>query len=255
LGDNIRMLPRIYHAGALNEGTEITISGGAVDHIGQTLRLRPQASLILFNGDDEDHIGRIISISRQEMTIAVGAGREAHTESPFAVMLLQGICRNHRMDMLIQKSTELGVHEIQPIICQRSIVKIGPERVDKRLGHWRGVAVSACQQSGRTRIPNIHAPENLFAAIETLDHEARLLLDPQGTDTLETAIGSSVSAALLIGPEGGLTDLETNSAVSAGFKRVRLGPRILRTETAPIAALSIIQYLMGDLASQIGDSG
>ncbi len=156
--------------------------------------------------------------------------------------------------MLIQKSTELGVHEIQPVRCQRSVVKIGPERIDKRLEHWRGVAVSACQQSGRTRIPNVLSPEDLFSTLARLDHEARLLLDPQGTDTLETAIGSSKTAALLIGPEGGLTDLETDGAVSAGFRRVRLGPRILRTETAPIAALSIIQYLMGDLAGRSGSS-
>lgn len=247
------MLPRIYHSGPLKAGAEITVTGGAVAHVGKVLRLRPQDSLILFNSDDRDHSGRIMSISRHEMTIAVGAGRETHTESPFAVTLCQGICRNHRMDMLIQKSTELGVREIRPIICQRSVVKIDREHIENKLDHWRGVAISACQQSGRTRIPDIAMPEELGTAIERLDRkEARMILDPEGADSLESAIGSGRAVTLLIGPEGGLTDLETGSAINAGFKRVRLGPRILRTETAPVAALSIIQYLMGDLANQSG---
>lgn len=153
--------------------------------------------------------------------------------------------------MLIQKSTELGVSSIRPIICERSVVRIDDERVTKKIDHWQGIVTSACEQCGRSQIPELAGPVNLTTAMDRLDKKAaRLMLDPDGTDTLESGIGSANSIALLIGPEGGLTETERELAIHAGFRSIRLGPRILRTETAPIAALSIIQYLKGDLASK-----
>ena len=245
------MYPRIFYSGPLNEGAEVTLTGGAAAHLGRVLRLRESDNLILFNGEGLDHIARIISISRDNVAVVIMASRATQTESPATVTLLQGICRNHRMDMLIQKSTELGVNAIRPVICERSVVKISNDRAIKRIDHWQGIVISACEQSGRSQIPDVAGPESLAVALDRLDKKtARLMLDPEGADTLESAIGSAKSITLLIGPEGGLTNTERESAINAGFRSARLGPRILRTETAPIAALSIIQYLKGDLAGK-----
>jgi len=245
------MAPRIYHSGPLIEGAEIMLTGGAAAHLSKVLRLRVRDDIIVFNGDGSDYKARIISTGRNEVAITVGKNVEPHTESPIAVTLLQGICRNPRMDILIQKSTELGIREIQPIICERSLAKVGKSRGGGKLDHWKAVAISACEQSGRARIPKVRPPDSLAGALEQLaSGTARLVLDPSGSDTLTTAIGSHQSIALLVGPEGGLTNSEHAAAIDAGFKQVRLGPRILRTETAPIAAISIIQYLFGDLGNQ-----
>ena len=246
--DNVAMYPRIFHSAPLSEGAEIRLTGNSAAHLGKVLRLRERDAVILFNGEGLDHMARIISIDRHDVAIVVGKSHDPCTESPLAVTLLQGICRGQRMDILIQKSTELGVREIQPIHCERSVAKIAGSRVQKKIDHWRSVAISACEQCGRSRIPVIGLPDNLANALDHLDAKtARLILDPAGSEDLQTAIGSHESVALLVGPEGGLTAKESELAIEAGFKRVRLGPRILRTETAPIAAMSIIQYLSGDL--------
>jgi 16S rRNA (uracil1498-N3)-methyltransferase len=245
------MSPRIFHSAPLGEGTEVTVTGGAAAHLGKVLRLRQGDELILFNGDGLDHSAQIISISRGDVVVVIGTNHAPRNESPVDVTLLQGICRNHRMDMLIQKSTELGVHAIQPLVCERSVVKIEDQRIQKKVTHWQGVAISACEQCGRSRIPDIVEPQSLMTALGRLDAKTtRLMLDPDGDDSMESAIGAPGPIVLLIGPEGGLTDAETAAAADAGFRRVRLGPRILRTETAPVAALSIIQYLKGDLQNQ-----
>ena len=154
------------------------------------------------------------------------------------------------MDLLIQKSTELGVQSIRPIIAERSVIRLTDERIEKKRVHWQNVAISACEQSGRARVFRTSSrPEPLFTACEQLPEAAALLvLDPAGDEIPETSIRSAPSIALLVGPEGGLTDTEREAASSAGFRRIRLGPRILRTETAPLAALSILQYLSGDFS-------
>ena len=245
------MAPRIFHSGPLTEGTDIILTGGAAAHLSKVLRVRVADSIIVFNGDGSDYRAQIISTAHNEVAITIGRSHEPRTESPITVILLQGICRNPRMDILIQKSTELGIREIRPIVCERSVVKIGEARKEKKLQHWEAIAISACEQSGRAQIPKIRSPDGLAAALEQLDTgTARLMLDPSGSDTLRTAVESRQAIALLIGPEGGLTDGEQAAATDAGFKQVRLGPRILRTETAPIAAISIIQYLFGDLDNE-----
>ena len=249
--DNTVMNPRIFHSAPLKKGAEVMVTGGAATHLGKVLRLREGDDLILFNGEGLDHMARIISISRDNVAVVIVNSRKTQTESPATVTLLQGICQNHRMDMLIQKSTELGVSAIMPVICKRSVVKLDDERVTKKIDHWRGIVTSACEQCGRSQIPDIAGPESLAVTIGRLDKKAaRLMLDPEGTDTLESGIGSADSIALLVGPEGGLTETERELAINAGFRSARLGPRILRSETAPIAALSIIQYLKGDLAKK-----
>ncbi|MBT8442982.1 MAG: 16S rRNA (uracil(1498)-N(3))-methyltransferase, partial [Gammaproteobacteria bacterium] len=160
----------------------------------------------------------------------------------------QGICRGQRMDLLMQKTTELGVAAIRPITCERSVVRLDDARRRKRLDHWRQIAISACEQCGRVVIPEIAAPASLDVAIDAVpDDTTRLLLDPRAQRNLGETIDAASGIALLIGPEGGLTDAERSAASAAGFVPAGIGPRVLRTETAPLAALSILQYLAGDL--------
>ena len=249
MDNNARMLPRVFHGESLSPGAEVTLTGGAAEHIGKVLRLREGDAVILFNGDGLDHSGRIISTSRQKIVVLIGTSNRPDTESPMEITLLQGVCRNQRMDLLIQKSTELGVRCIQPVTTERSITKLDRERALKKQVHWQNIAISACEQSGRAYVPAVRLPESLNRAFERIDRSGLLLmLEPGGGAFPEQAIRAAPSIVLLIGPEGGLTDTERQTAEHAGFMRARLGPRVLRTETAPLAALSIIQYLAGDLA-------
>ena len=243
--------PRIYHPETLSPGITVTLTDGAAIHVGKSLRLVENDTLYLFNGDGFDYRGHITRNERHRITVTIEDRVSRTTESPLPVTLLQGLCRHPRMDILIQKSTELGVHRIVPVSCQRSVARIEASRAAKKIEHWNKIAVSACEQCGRARIPDIEAPCKPVSAFERYvpDDAAKLLLDPAGGggDTIESGLHPGRPAALFIGPEGGLTDDETAAATGAGFKPVRLGPRILRTETAPIAALSIIQFLAGDL--------
>ncbi len=243
------MEPRIYHPEPLTPGQPVTLTSGAATHVGKSLRLTENDELRLFNGDGFDYRGHITRSGRNKIVIVIGDRMPIATESPLPVFLLQGICRNPRMDILIQKSTELGVHHIIPVSCQRSVTRIDAARAARKITHWKNIAISACEQCGRARIPEIGPtckPAGAFAQHIPAD-SVRLLLDPTGKDSIETELRPGRPVALFIGPEGGLTDEEISAATDAGFKRIRLGPRVLRTETAPITALSIIQFLIGDL--------
>ena len=242
------MTTRIYHPEPLSPGLSVILKTSATAHVSKALRLKENDSLTLFNGDGCDYKAAITDIDRNRVTALITGQQNNNAESPLPVTLMQGICRNQRMDLLIQKSTELGIHQISPIHCERSVSKIDNSRQDKKLHHWHNVAASACEQSGRACIPTINEPANIeMAVLKLQDNTVKLLLDPDGDNHLDKALQIDQPVALLIGPEGGLTKQEIEIAVSLGFKRVRLGPRVLRTETAPITALSIIQFLAGDL--------
>jgi 16S rRNA (uracil1498-N3)-methyltransferase len=245
------MTPRIYYAGKLTAGRQVTLPGSAAAHVGKVLRLRAGDQLVLFSGDGSEHPSQIESMQRQRVVVSVGESRDPDTESPLRIVLLQGACRSHRMDVLIRKSTELGVSEVRPVLCERSVVRLDNERGRKKVEHWRQIAISACEQSGRVRIPAIRLPDNLHDAIgvNEPDVSTDLLLDPTTNDSLGDVLGNPNSVRLLIGPESGLTNAERQTAIDAGFVPVQLGPRILRTETAPLAAISLVQYLAGDLGS------
>ena len=243
------MESRIYHEGPLLADTEITLQGNPARHIGKVLRLRVGDNLILFNNSGMDYPATIVSLERAKIIVRVQAGSDPGTESALHITLFQGVCKNHRMDALIQKSTELGVNFIQPVLCERSVVKLDPERRKKKTAHWQQVAISACEQSRRARIPKVAEPINIDALATALagNNSTRLLLDPRADATLGQTLAQTTAVTLLIGPEGGLSEWEHSTAIAAKFQPVKLGPRILRTETAPLAALSIIQYLVGDL--------
>jgi 16S rRNA (uracil1498-N3)-methyltransferase len=239
---------RIYSDEPLREGRTVALTGEAANHIAKVLRLRVGDTLAMFDGSGRDFDSEITGFRRDEVSVTIGAGREIANESPADITLLQGVCRGPRMDTVIQKATELGVRCIQPVLVERSVVRLDAEQAERKQEHWRRVAISACEQCGRSRIPEVAAPLPLDAAFERMErHALRLLLDPAGGATLRSASADGRPIALLIGPEGGFTTSEARLAADCGFQSVRLGPRILRTETAPLAALAILQFLAGDL--------
>ncbi|MDB6087563.1 MAG: hypothetical protein JWN85_347 [Gammaproteobacteria bacterium] len=241
-------LTRVYVDTPITLGKRLVIEGSAVNHITRVLRLRSGDALTVFDGRGGEYSARIEEFRRDTVVVAVDEYRDDERESPLSLTLAQGISRGERMDWIIQKATELGTARIIPVFTKRSMVKLDERQAEKKLQHWRGIAVAACEQSGRNRVPDLTSPLDLSEVLRDGDPSAtRLLLSPTadlGIDDLElTAPGITV----LIGPEGGLAETEHAAAVAAGFRPVRLGPRVLRTETAAIAALTIIQHYFGDL--------
>ena len=241
-------LRRIFSDEALREGRTVRLSGEAANHIAKVLRLKAGDTVVAFDGSGQDFVAEITGIRRDEVSILVGAGRETSAESPADITLLQGVCRGPRMDTVIQKATELGVRHIVPVLAGRSVVRLDAEQAARKHEHWRRVAISACEQCGRSRLPVVAAPRILADALTDADRwQVRVMLDPAGDGHIGTTAQAGSAMALLIGPEGGLTEAELRLATDCGFKATRLGPRILRTETAPLAALAVLQFLAGDL--------
>jgi 16S rRNA (uracil1498-N3)-methyltransferase len=239
-------IPRIYTPQPLAEGTTLTISGQAAHHITQVLRLRAGAALVLFGEGCEYH-AVLRDIRRSEVTIDVGTPGGHMDESSIDVSLLQGIARNDRMDIILQKSVELGVNSIQPLWMQRSQGHLKGERLEKRIQHWRGVIISACEQCGRTTLPELLPPDEYANRLTTQARDGlKLMLQPDSSVTLNDIQAPVGMIHLLVGPEGGLSLDEQMLATNAGFTGIRLGQRILRTETAALAALAGMQTLWGD---------
>lgn len=242
-------IPRIYHPQALHPGTDVVLTGNAANHVSRVLRLKPGDRVKLFHDDGEDYTARIESPVHGGLRVRVYESEPVHTESPLRVTLLQGICRGQKMDLVIQKATELGVSTIVPLGCERSVVRLAGDRAARRQEHWFGIAAGAAEQCGRAMVPRVHPPTTLHAAVGKLPANALwLLLDPEAGTGIGSVTPDGNALVILAGPEGGLTETEHRAALQAGFTGVRLGPRVLRTETAPLAALSVVQYLYGDLA-------
>ncbi|WP_287598053.1 16S rRNA (uracil(1498)-N(3))-methyltransferase [Thermomonas sp.] len=240
-------LTRSFVAQPLSVGSTITLPEDAAAHLVRVLRLQAGDPCVLFNGDGFDREARIASVSKREVLADIIASRQVDNESPLAITLLQGIARGEKMDLILQKATELGVARILPASSERSEVKLDAQRADKRVAHWREVVVSACEQSGRARVPEVAPP--LVLAQAAARREGRgFILDPFAPQALSTLQGSQLRACTLaIGPEGGWSPRDREQLVAAGFEGLRLGPRILRTETAGIAAIAALQAMAGDL--------
>ena len=221
----------------------------AANHLVRVLRLREGDACVLFNGDGHDYPARLAAIGKREVRVEVLAREPVANESPLRIVLLQGIARGEKMDLILQKATELGVAAVVPVSGDRTEVRLDAERAGKRLAHWRSVLESACEQSGRARVPALGAPATLDAAARAIDGEGlRLVLDPQGEhrlDSLHSPAGGKVWIA--IGPEGGWSPRDRTILQAAGFNGLRLGPRVLRTETAGLAAIAALQARFGDL--------
>jgi 16S rRNA (uracil1498-N3)-methyltransferase len=232
----------------LNVGETVTLEIEATRHAVHVLRLHPGTTVTLFNGGGGEYRGTLIESSKRGATVAVEQLDSREAESPLRICLAQGISRQERMDFTIQKAVELGVNAIVPLHTERSVVNLQGERLARRHNHWQGVAVSACEQCGRNRIPEIHLPRELLEWLPLAPPGKRLLLDPEGEVGQNVLTNLGPEVILLIGPEGGLSASERQQALDADFIAMRLGPRILRTETAALASLAVLQARGGDLA-------
>lgn len=213
-------------------------------YIGRVLRHAAGDAVQLFDGSGREFVGELVEVGKKSVQVELREQLAGLAESPLHIHLGQGLSRGERMDWAIQKATELGVAEITPIVSERCEVRLKDERADKRLAHWRQIAVSACEQCGRSVLPAIHAPLTLAEWLEQTTAELKLVLHPVAEPLSSHARPASL--AFLIGPEGGLSEAEVAQAQRAGYLAARLGPRVLRTETAPVVALSVAQQLWGD---------
>jgi 16S rRNA (uracil1498-N3)-methyltransferase len=224
-------------------------------HLVRVLRLQAGAALRMFNGRGGEFDASIDSIARNVVSVRIGAHHAIERESPLQVTLLQGIARGQKMDLILQKATELGVTAVIPVTTMRSTVRLNADTAARKQAHWHGVLSGACEQSGRNRVPELCAPCELSAAMAGDQSQLKLLLEPDAeSSSLNTLLSAAFhttarnpSISLLVGPEGGLDLQEVQLARQAGFVSCQLGPRVLRTETAALAALAALQCLAGDL--------
>ncbi|MEO9078102.1 MAG: 16S rRNA (uracil(1498)-N(3))-methyltransferase, partial [Rhodanobacter sp.] len=239
---------RLYVDLPLHAGAEFVLPTPAAEHAVRVLRLVSGNPLTLFNGDGCDYPAHILAVGKREVTVAVTARQLLNNESPLPLTLAQCVARGEKMDLIVQKATELGVVRIVPLLSERSEVKLDAARMEKRLAHWRSIAASACEQSGRARLPEIRAALPLQTWLDGLtEKEAlRLALLPEATRSARECAFPASGGILVVGPEGGLGERDVLALRAAGFDGLRLGPRILRTETAGLAALAALQALHGD---------
>jgi len=232
----------------LQLGHTMDVPTDVARHLVQVLRLRVGDRCVLFNGDGYDYSAVISALSKQRVQVRVESKQQVNNESTLTITLLQGIARGEKMDLILQKATELGVHAIIPVSSQRSEVRLDAERAEKRVAHWQAVVAAACAQCGRARIPTVAAPHALASALSTLTSELRLFLDPAEAAKKVTELPAPVAnqVILAIGPEGGWSPRDREQLTTADFQGVRLGPRILRTETAGLAAIAVLQTHWGD---------
>jgi 16S rRNA (uracil1498-N3)-methyltransferase len=237
-------LTRVYVDTPLATGARCEIDRNAANHITRVLRLRNGDEITVFDGRGGEYAARIDSIRKDKVLVDVRDQRVLTRESSLHLTLAQGVSRGERMDLVIQKATELGVSRIVPLLTERTVVKLDADQAERKMQHWQGIVIAACEQCGRNTLPKLGEPTHLREFVRESEG-TRLLLSPEGSLRIrEIAVATDVT--VLIGPEGGLTEGEQDAAVKAGFERVRLGPRILRTETAAIAALTALQAHLGD---------
>jgi 16S rRNA (uracil1498-N3)-methyltransferase len=239
-------LPRFYCREALSPGAHVELPEPVARHAVRVLRLPPGAPMVLFDGRGGEYPAHIERIERDRVMAVLGAWVETERESALAITLVQALQAGDKMDFTIQKAVELGVRDIVPVESRRSVLRLSGERAGKRVAHWQGVVASACEQCGRNQVPLVAPLEKLENWLaRPADGVLRLMLAPDAEQTLAT-IAPAKDVQLLIGAEGGLDPQEVIAAQQAGFQAVRLGPRVLRTETAGLAALAALQALWGD---------
>ena len=242
-------LTRLFCDQRLSTGATLRLDGDRARYVGRVLRLRPGDRLNVFNGDDGEFAAQLQKATKSAAELLVGEPVDTATESALKLHLVQGVSRGERMDFVVQKATELGVKRITPVLTEYGMVKLDEKRAAKRRDHWQGVAQSACEQSGRTRPPLIDAPVTLNAwfGMRPRETDTDLILRPGAATPLASINAPTTKVCLLIGPEGGFSYQEYDDAELAGFTAVSLGPRVLRTETAALAAVTVAQSLWGDL--------
>lgn len=240
-------VPRIYQPVALATGDRLALDDNGLNHAVRVLRLKPGHPLILFNGEGGEYEAVLVEADRRRATVEVGAFRAVAMESPLAITLVQGISRGERMDYTVQKAVELGVSRIVPVTTERTVVNLDGDRREKRHQRWQTQAIAACEQCGRDRIPLVEPITTLDEWLARPQRGECWILDHRA-ETGPAPSSETPEATLLIGPEGGLTEEEREAARAVGYRGIRLGPRVLRTETASVVALTLLQNRWGDLA-------
>jgi 16S rRNA (uracil1498-N3)-methyltransferase len=241
-------MPRFYCPPPLPESGSFNLPADAAHHASRVLRLREGDSVQMFDGIGHECHGGISELSGKQVVIGALRQVNAARESPLRVLLAQALSSSEKMDWVIQKATELGVTEIQPLATERSVAKLSPERAAKRTEHWQQVAISACEQCGRNVLPVIHPPQDVMAWLQRMraSETSKFILLPDGATSLQSQPTPQGTIVLLIGAEGGFAQAESDSALLCGFTPIRLGARVMRTETAAVAGLAALQTLWGD---------
>lgn len=241
---------RLYVDSPIVVGQTIALDSGRARYVSRVLRLRRGDQVVLFDGSGPEFHGTLVTLGKNAADIDVTEEISANRESPLRIHLLQGVSRGDRMDHVVQKTTELGVARITPVLTEYSVVKLTGDRAAKRVHHWQGIAASACEQCGRNVLPVIGEPVALRTALGSFVGQpgTRMFLDPRGDAGSAGQLPEDNALTLLIGPEGGFSAEETELAAAAGFAATRFGPRVLRTETAAVAAIAMLQSRFGDLS-------
>ena len=243
-------MPRFYCSPPIPLSGSFDLPPDAAHHAARVLRLRVGDTVEIFDGMGNECSGRISDLTGRSVTVANLAATGMNRESPLHVVLAQALTSSEKMDWVIQKATELGVTEIQPIDTARSMARLSAERAAKRLEHWQQVAISACEQCGRNVLPKIHAPLDIMVwlqqTITTPKPAAKYILQPESATSLHDQAAPDGNVILLIGAEGGFSEAESTASLQCGFTSVRLGARVMRTETAAVVGLAVLQMLWGD---------
>jgi 16S rRNA (uracil1498-N3)-methyltransferase len=234
-------VPRLHVATPLATGLRLALPAGAARHV-QVLRLQPGDALTLFDGRGGEYDAVVTRMGRSDVDVEIGAHHPLECEAGLAVHLALAMPANERMDWLVEKATELGVSSIQPLVSERSVLRLSGERAAKKQAHWQAIAIAACEQCGRNRVPTVHAVQP-FAAWLAASTDTGLVLSLRPGSSAVAAHASRAALTLLSGPEGGLAPAEEEAALARGWQPVQLGPRVLRAETAPLAALAVLTLI------------
>ncbi len=237
---------RIFTDQALQPGQVVTLADEAAHYLSRVLRVGIGQAIVVFNGDGSDYAAEVNQMGRASISLQLGGRQPAAAESPLRITLVQAVSRGERMDLSLQKATELGVSALQPVFTARTEVRLAADKMEKRMQHWRKVIISACEQSGRARVPALQAPVDILQWVQQASQAQRIMLTPGAAPLACPSPGLDVE--LLVGPEGGLDERELEFMDRQGILAASLGPRILRTETAGPAAIAILQALAGDMA-------
>ena len=240
-------IPRIYSPQSISIGDLIPLEQGPSHHLSSVLRMTAGQQVALFNGLGGEYRGELVEVRKGFVRVQINAFEAIDRESPLHIHLAIGLSRGERMDWIVQKATELGVAEITPLFTQRCEVKLSAERLAKKTRHWQQVAISACEQCRRNKLPIINPASPLPQWLPNCTQDLKLVMHHRANTQLKDLRQQTASVCLLIGPEGGLSDQEIEDATHQGFRALAMGPRVLRTETAPVAAISILQAQWGDL--------
>ncbi len=242
-------ITRIYTSQQLSSNSAVALEPEPSRHLARVLRLGVGDTLTLFDGRGGEYPSEITAVDKKQVQVVTGEQLLHESESPLAIHLGIAVSRGERMDWIVQKATELGVTALTPLLTEHTGVKLSGDRAAKKIQHWQQIAISACEQCGRNRPPLVHTLQSQAHWLASTIAERKFVLHHRA-DNIDLASGAPASIALLIGPEGGLSEGEINTAAQAGYAALRLGPRVLRTETAPLAAIAILQAYWGDMTPQ-----